>query len=147
MESELIIENIGFLAELRHISKNRALVESGAGKDFIANMRKGQVPSGEKLQRISNYFNVPIDELINKHSIDTIRVVMEQGERKQFVEQLGQRNITTPITNVLNHGHINMPDTVINVYNPNVANAYNSLTEKQKLEVQMFILDKAQSTE
>jgi len=43
---------------------NVALVNSGAGKDLIANMRKGQTPSVEKVVVLAEYLGVSVDYLL-----------------------------------------------------------------------------------
>ena len=64
MDSDMIISRIEELAKQKGISKTKALTESGAGKDFIANIKKGQTPSVAKLQKLSEYFEVSTDYLL-----------------------------------------------------------------------------------
>jgi transcriptional regulator with XRE-family HTH domain len=59
-----LIENVKELSRRRGISATRALIESGAGKDFIVNLRKGQKPSVEKVRMIAVYFGVSVDYLL-----------------------------------------------------------------------------------
>lgn len=62
---EILINNIGQLAKRRGISRNKALMDSGAGKDFVTNtISKGQIPSILKIAQLANYFNVSIDYLL-----------------------------------------------------------------------------------
>lgn len=64
MDTNVIITKIEELAARHNISKTKALTESGAGKDFISNIKKGQTPSIRKLQKIAAYFNVSVDYLL-----------------------------------------------------------------------------------
>lgn len=64
MDSDMIISRIEELAKQKGVSKTKALTESGAGKDFIANIKKGQTPSVAKLQKLSEYFEVSTDYLL-----------------------------------------------------------------------------------
>ena len=57
--------NIERLSNAAGISKTKALIESGAGKDFITNMiNKNQIPSISKVLQIAQYFNVSLDYLL-----------------------------------------------------------------------------------
>ena len=77
MDSDMIISRIEELAKQKGVSKTKALTESGAGKDFIANIKKGQTPSVAKLQKLSEYFEVSTDYLlgIDKSEPDILKNV------------------------------------------------------------------------
>lgn len=76
MNADILINNIESLAKKNNISKTKALTESGAGKDFISNIKKGQTPSINKLQKIATYFNVSVDYLLGSSSpIPTAQIV------------------------------------------------------------------------
>lgn len=64
---EILINNIGQLAKRRGISRNKALMDSGAGKDFVTNtISKGQIPSILKIAQLANYFDCSIDYLLDR---------------------------------------------------------------------------------
>lgn len=65
-DKEVLIENISFLSIKNKVSVNKALIDSGAGKDLIANLKKGQIPSIEKLIKIADYLDVSIDYLVGR---------------------------------------------------------------------------------
>jgi transcriptional regulator with XRE-family HTH domain len=47
------------------VSKTKALIDSGAGKDFTVNIeKKHQKPAVDKLQKLAAYFNVSTDYLL-----------------------------------------------------------------------------------
>ena len=47
-------------------SPYKALAESGAGKNFIANMRKGSMPSAEKFIALADYLDCSVDYLLGR---------------------------------------------------------------------------------
>jgi transcriptional regulator with XRE-family HTH domain len=61
-----IIEIIQKICKEKNISANKAFIESGIGKDFIANMRKGTIPAVDKFADLADYFNVSIDYLVGR---------------------------------------------------------------------------------
>ena len=68
----VIANNIEKLSAERGITKTKALIDSGVGKDFIVNMiNKKQIPSFVKVFQIADYFGVSIDyESIEDYKID-----------------------------------------------------------------------------
>lgn len=86
---ELLIDRIKELSQAKSISATKALQESGAGKDFIANLKKGQAPSIEKIAIVADYFNVSVDYLLGKTSQkekdtiseDDVKVALFGGEK------------------------------------------------------------------
>jgi len=72
MNTEIVVERIELLAKNNGISKTKALTQSGAGKDFIANIKKGQTPSIAKLQKIAEYFGVSVDYLLGTDAGDVV---------------------------------------------------------------------------
>ena len=63
---QFIIERVQLIVKEKKTNINRACIESGIGKDFIANMKKGQVPSVEKFSDLADYLNVSVDYLIGR---------------------------------------------------------------------------------
>lgn len=61
---EIFINNIGNLSKKYNIPRNKALIDSGVGKDFVTNISKGSAPSIDKIFKLANYFNVSIDYLL-----------------------------------------------------------------------------------
>lgn len=66
MSSEALIVNIEKLSKIKGVSKTKALTDSGAGKDLVSNVKKGQNPSIDKLERLADYFNVSVDYLLGR---------------------------------------------------------------------------------
>ena len=63
LQTEQLIQRISDLCAERKISRTQALKESGAGKNFINNLKICK-PSDHKLLLLANYFNVSVDYLL-----------------------------------------------------------------------------------
>jgi hypothetical protein len=63
---QFIIDRVQDTVKIKRFSVNKALVESGAGKDFIANMRKGQTPSPKMFSDLAFYLDVSVDYLLGR---------------------------------------------------------------------------------
>lgn len=66
MNYQKLIQNIDELAKKKGISRTKALVESGVGKNFVNNIERkdGSNPGSEKIQQLADYFNVSTDFLL-----------------------------------------------------------------------------------
>ena len=60
------------LCEKRGIKPRTAYEESGVGRSFYDNIRKGSAPSVEKLQALAVYFNVSVDYLIGNTDVPEV---------------------------------------------------------------------------
>ncbi len=69
-KTSIIISKIEELCSSHHVSVNKMLLESGLTKSVIDNMKKGSMPSVDKLQQIANYFGCSIDYLVGNGSSD-----------------------------------------------------------------------------
>ena len=65
-DKEILIENISSISIKNKVSVNKVLLDSGAGKDLVANLKKGQIPSIEKIIKIADYLDVSIDYLVGR---------------------------------------------------------------------------------
>lgn len=61
-----IESSIKTLSAKKRVTVNKALLESGAGKNFISNMKDGKTPGVDKIIALSNYFYVPVDEILGR---------------------------------------------------------------------------------
>lgn len=68
--TDIIISRIEGLCNHHHVSINKMLAESGSTKSIIDNMKKGSIPSVDKLQRIAEYFKCSIDYLVGNDTAD-----------------------------------------------------------------------------
>lgn len=66
MNLSLLIENVQRICEKKGLKPTNVCLESGAGKDFIANAKKGMVPSVAKVQLLADYLGVTTSELLGE---------------------------------------------------------------------------------
>lgn len=64
MNYELINSRIINLCNKKGVTKTKALIESGAGKDFTVTIKNGSEPSMTKFQVLADYFNTTTDYLL-----------------------------------------------------------------------------------
>jgi len=94
MDYSRLIENINLLASKKGVSKTKALMESGAGKDFTVNIeKKGQKPSIDKIQLLADYFNVSTDYLLGNESNIKVydehdNIVVLDDETREIIDSL-----------------------------------------------------------
>lgn len=61
-----VILRIRFLAEKRGISINQLLRECKLNKSVLDNMKRGSMPSADKLAAIADYFNCSVDYILGR---------------------------------------------------------------------------------
>lgn len=66
MDCKKLLENIDVLCTQKGISRTKAFINSGVGKDFAANIQKGSKPTIDKISNLADYFNVTTDYLLGK---------------------------------------------------------------------------------
>lgn len=64
MDKETLIANIERCSRAAGVSPSRACIESGAGKSFISDIRRGQTPSVAKVAALAAYLGVSTSELV-----------------------------------------------------------------------------------
>ena len=65
-----VVEKIESLCARNGISVNAMLKACEIGKSFVDNIKKGSMPSIDKLNKIAEYFNVSTDYLLGKEDIE-----------------------------------------------------------------------------
>jgi transcriptional regulator with XRE-family HTH domain len=98
MNTVNLIEQIKSLSSKKGVSPTTAYVESGVGKDFAYNIKKGSSPSIKKLQKIADYFGVTTDYLLNGGHSNNIKVYDEEDnivvlddETREIIDSLRKR--------------------------------------------------------
>ncbi len=98
MDLLLLAENVRRISKKNGKKPTNACIESGAGKDFISNIKKGQVPSVAKVQMLADYLGVTTSELLGEkiepailsdselREIDTIYDALSPENRVKLVE-------------------------------------------------------------
>lgn len=96
----------------------------GVGEGTIADWKTGKTKSYKKhIDKIAEFFNVSVDYLLDR-------------ETPQSIIARDNNNIQT--------GNNNMMNTNSNIFiDPEVISAYNSLSAKDKLEIQLDIMKRA----
>lgn len=74
-------ERIEKVIKEKNISVNKALTESMAGKNLLANIAKGQIPSIEKIILLADYLEVSIDYLLGRTE-QTTQTINNQESNK-----------------------------------------------------------------
>lgn len=63
---EILIKKITYICREKNISPHMLGKESGVGKDFLANINKGSLPSCDKLAKVADYCDVSVDYLLGR---------------------------------------------------------------------------------
>lgn len=63
---QIIEERIMSLAKNRELSKNRLLINTNLNKSVFDNMKKGQIPSVDKIHTIADYLDCSVDYLLGR---------------------------------------------------------------------------------
>lgn len=119
---------------------NPVAKELGISSGILTKWKNGSLPSTDALLKISEYFNVSIDYLLGR--TEQKNTSMNNGS----VINSGSNN------NIQNGNNNNMNtyserQSTIDLNNMVVARTYNELAEKDKLAVQMYILETAEKAE
>lgn len=64
LSAQEIADVITELAREKRITVKQAMSESGAGRSFVDNLKKGQMPSASKMYLVANYFGVSCEYLL-----------------------------------------------------------------------------------
>ncbi len=63
---QLIESRIMSLAQTKGLSKNKLLSNVNLNKSVFDNMKKGQIPSIDKIHKIADYFGCSVDYLLGR---------------------------------------------------------------------------------
>lgn len=66
MNVEVFVQNVKLLCKLKGTTPTNACEESGAGRNFMDNIKKGSIPSVAKVQMLSDYLGVTTSELLGE---------------------------------------------------------------------------------
>ena len=89
MDNITLIERIKSLCTQKKISVNQALSESGAGKSFITNLRRGSEPSAVKLNSLASYLGVSIDYLLGNADEPQQKTASPRETLEEAVKRVG----------------------------------------------------------
>lgn len=68
MDTSLFVQNVKKYCDLKGVAPTVACKESGAGKDLIPNVKKGQTPSVAKVQLLAQYLGVTTSDLLGEQN-------------------------------------------------------------------------------
>ena len=66
MNIEIFVENVKKYCKARGTTPTAAAEESGAGRNFMDNIKKGSIPSVAKVQMLADYLGVTTSELLGE---------------------------------------------------------------------------------
>ncbi|MCQ2463963.1 MAG: helix-turn-helix domain-containing protein [Oscillospiraceae bacterium] len=117
------------LCNLKNTKPNPVAKELGISSGIITKWKNGSLPNSDTLLKIADYFEISVDYLLGRDEYTT-------------------NNISNTGTNNGTQANIINTDCSLDTFNnPAVSKAYKGLTERDKLAVQMFILDTAAASE
>lgn len=65
---QTIESRIVSIAKLRGLSKNKLLINANLSKSIFDNMKRGQIPSVDKIETIADYLDCSVDYLLGRTS-------------------------------------------------------------------------------
>lgn len=77
-ELQEIVERIEKLCSENNVDVKRMLTECGLSRNVVDNMKNGSKPSIDKIQAISDYFNVTVDYLLGREKPLPARATAEE---------------------------------------------------------------------
>ena len=85
MDSKILIEQVKVAASAKGVTPNKAFTESGVGKDFFYNVRKGKMPSIDKVAKLANFLGVTTDYLLGNEQKNK-----PDAERDELIDEIMQ---------------------------------------------------------
>lgn len=138
------VEKILLLLKTRGKQQKDLVEYLGINKQSVSDWKTGKTKSYSKyIKEISEFLNVSIEDLINDTAI--ILRPAEATATSTQNESMSENAIPSTNDSEFNfYSHMNYSELF---NNSAVVKAYNSLTEREKLEIQIAILDKAAASE
>lgn len=68
MNKEVLVQNILHYCDLRNKYPTKACEESGVGKSFVSDIKRGKVPSVEKVAMLAAYLGVTTSVLLGEET-------------------------------------------------------------------------------
>lgn len=128
------------LCEMNNIRPNPLGKELGVSSASLTKWKNGAIPGAETLVKIADRFNVSVDYLLGR-----TEHINCSGNSGSIINSGSNNNIQNGNNNNINT--YSEKQSTIDLNNMVVAQTYNELTEKDKLAVQMYILETAEKAE
>lgn len=84
VDKDKFVRNVELLCRLRNVPPTVACRESGAGKDFLTNVKKGQSPALGKAQMLAQYLGCTVSDLLGETPGTLLDV--PEGPTEQFLK-------------------------------------------------------------
>ena len=93
MDKDLLIKNVIHFSTLKKEYPTRACENAGVGKSFISDVRRGKIPSVEKVISLAAYLGVTTSELLGENkNPDGAKAVGEDMLDRELIDLLCQLN-------------------------------------------------------
>ena len=66
MNVDIFVQNVKSLCKLKGTTPTSACEASGAGRNFMDNIKKGSIPSVAKVQMLAEYLGVTVSDLLGE---------------------------------------------------------------------------------
>lgn len=66
MDAEKFVKSVKYFCNLKDIKPTVACRESGAGERLLENVKRGSIPSVEKVQQLAQFLGVTVSELLGE---------------------------------------------------------------------------------
>lgn len=66
MNTQIIVDRITELCKIKKVSVNQMLKETNLNKSLVDNLKRGSIPSVDKMVVVADYFSVSVDYLIGE---------------------------------------------------------------------------------
>ncbi len=88
-----IYNNIETLRIVRGISQRQMLSDCNLSKSFMDNMKKGSMPSVDKIAAVADYFGCTIDEIVGRE-INNAPIEADKGELAASLRDMSKAEIS-----------------------------------------------------
>ena len=77
---QILEDRIMSIAKQQNLSKNKLLINAELNKSVFDNMKKGQIPSVDKIHKIADYLGCSVDYILGRTNYPNIIQADEDGK-------------------------------------------------------------------
>ena len=91
----MFFENLEKLIEEKKVTKNKVLADLGLNKSSMLNWKtRGNIPDGETLIKLANYFDVSVDYLLGLPTkVNGVSITPEEKEVLELIKMLTEDEV------------------------------------------------------
>lgn len=78
LDAELFVQNVEYWCKLKGEPPTIACEKSGAGRSFVANIKRGSFPSVAKVQQLAQYLGCTVSDLLGESGGAAAQVMDER---------------------------------------------------------------------